>query len=129
MEICQIKETSLYIRDLEISRKFYEEKLGLEVIAKVENRHIFFRAGRSVLLCFISEVTKYDQSMPSHFANGNIHLAFEVKAEDYYLWKENVKEKDIKIVQEQLWKKDLESFYFRDPDGHLLEVIPKGIWD
>lgn len=129
MEIRQIKETCLYIKDLEKSRQFYQEKLGFEMIGQHENRHIFFRVGSSVLLCFIAQATQNETSLPSHFGSGNIHLAFEVNTKDYDLWKEKIKLLDIEIIQEQGWKKGLKSFYFRDPDGHLLEIVPEGIWD
>lgn len=129
MTIRQIKETCLYVNDLEASKKFYNGKLGLEVITKVENRHIFFRAGSSVLLCFLPEATRTESSLPPHFASGHIHLAFEVSAEEYDLWKEKIQRENIEIIQEQSWGKRLKSFYFRDPDGHLLEIIPVGIWE
>jgi catechol 2,3-dioxygenase-like lactoylglutathione lyase family enzyme len=52
MNFRQIKETCIYFRDLELARSFYHEKLGLPIICYVETKHIFFRAGTSVLLCF-----------------------------------------------------------------------------
>ena len=27
------------------------------------------------------------------------------------------------------WKDGLKSFYFRDPDRHVVEIVTKGIWD
>ena len=125
----QIKETSLYIKDLEITRQFYQDKLGLKVISRVENRHIFFRVGNSVLLCFLPESTRKEGSLPTHDAYGSIHLAFEVSPEDYISCKDKIVKTGIKIIQEQQWQKGLKSFYFRDPDGHLLEIIQEGIWE
>jgi hypothetical protein len=58
MNISRIKETCLYISNLEKAKEFYTGKLGLPVISFVEGRHIFFRAGQSVLLCFIAEITE-----------------------------------------------------------------------
>lgn len=127
--IKQIKETSLYIKDLEITRQFYQDKLGLKVISRVENRHIFFRAGSSVLLCFLPESTRKEGGLPAHYANGSIHLAFEIAVEDYLSCKDKIVKTGIKIIQEQQWRKGLKSFYFRDPDGHLLEIIQEGIWE
>ncbi|MBX9852938.1 MAG: VOC family protein [Cytophagaceae bacterium] len=127
--IRQIKETCLYVQDLERTKDFYHGKLGFDIIGHVKNRHIFFRAGTSVLLCFIPEATKAESSLPSHYATGHIHLAFEVNAGDYAGWKEKISKWNIEIIQEQAWQKGLHSFYFRDPDGHLLEIVPVGIWD
>ena len=127
--INQIKETSLYVKDLENTRKFYEGKLGFKVIARVDGRHIFFRAGDSILLCFLSDATKSEGLLPSHFATGKIHIAFEVALEEYFKCKAEIKLAGIEIIQEQQWRSGLKSFYFRDPDGHLLEILQEGVWD
>lgn len=128
MEFTQIKETCLYVKDLERTRSFYVNKLGLELIVKSEGRHIFFRAGKSVLLCFIAEATSNEKELPPHAASGQIHLAFEIHAKDYEAVKKTLIEKEVEIIHEQDWHKDKKSFYFRDPDGHLLEVVPEGLW-
>lgn len=58
MKFLKIKETCLYIRDLERAKKFYHETLELPLISYVEGKHIFFRAGDSVLLCFNPDDSK-----------------------------------------------------------------------
>lgn len=129
MKITQIKETCLYVQDLNITKDFYNIKLDLPVISFVDGRHIFFRAGSSVLLCFNPETTKTETNLPPHFAYGSQHIAFEVGVEDYQSWLEKVKKAGIDIIHIQEWKKGLQSFYFKDPDGHVLEIVPKGIWE
>jgi catechol 2,3-dioxygenase-like lactoylglutathione lyase family enzyme len=129
MEIRKIKETCLYVTDLERTRSFYEGKLGLPVIGEVEGRHIFFRAGASVLLCFIPEVSKKGGTLPPHYGSGQLHFAFEVSRQDYESWKESIKEVGIPIEQEYDWGGGFLSFYFRDPDQHLLEVVMEGMWE
>lgn len=129
MEITQIKETCLYINNLEASKEFYHKKLSLEIIGEVAESHIFFRVGSSVLLCFIAEASKTKESPPPHFAYGHQHIAFEVVPQEYLAWKNKIRNLGIEIIQEQEWKNRLQSFYFLDPDKHVLEIIPTGIWD
>jgi len=129
MTIKQIKETCLYVSDLQQTAHFYHNLLGLPIIGQVEDRHIFFRAGTSVLLCFIADKTKVDKNLPPHDGYGHLHLAFEVSPEEYAAWKEKIQALNIAIEKEQEWKNQLHSFYFRDPDGHLLEIVPQGIWE
>lgn len=125
----RIKETCLYVSDLHRSKAFYADKLGLEVISLVEGRHIFFRAGESVLLCFIPEVTAQDTSLPPHYGSGKLHLAFECSEANYKAWKAKVAEAEIPITHSQKWGGErYESFYFEDPDGHVLEIVPEGMW-
>ncbi len=52
MNCLRIKETCFYARDLEVIKAFYSGILELPVISHLEDKHIFFRAGESVLLCF-----------------------------------------------------------------------------
>src|SRR5699024_931629 len=129
MNITQIKETSLYVQDLDRTEVFYKEKLDFEVIAKEKGRHIFFKAGASILLCFIAESTKNGDSLPSHHGEGNIHIAFEVPRSKYAAVKDQIQSQNIPIEHEQHWFDDCYSFYFRDPDGHSLEIIPQGMWE
>ena len=129
MHFLHIKETCIYVRDLDRTQNFYEGKLGLKVIGKVEDRHVFFRVGSSVLLCFISVATENNTHTPSHGASGNIHFALEVNIEDYAEAKNEIIQKGVAIEHEHEWHKGLLSFYFRDPDGHLVEIAQKGIWE
>ena len=127
--ISHIKETCLYVNDLERTRHFYHFLLGLPVIGYAEGRHIFFRAGNDVLLCFIPEATENDKSMPPHSGSGQLHLAFECPEQDYIVWKNYLQQHDIAIEKEVHWGNNRHSFYFRDPDGHCLEIIMPGVWE
>jgi len=129
MNITQIKETCLYISDLDRAEAFYAGLLGFPLLSKIEGRHIFFRCGTSVLLCFLPEVTKAETTLPPHFADGKQHLAFEVEQNDYLRTKQKLIQHNIKIIHEQEWRDGLKSAYFEDPFGHILEIVPKGIWE
>ena len=127
--IKKIKETCLYVTDLDRSRQFYNGKLGLTVIGEVKDRHVFFRAGESVLLCFLPEASRKGGNLPPHFGTGQLHLAFEVSRDDYNSWKSKIEAIGIPIEQEYDWGHGYLSFYFRDPDQHLLEVVMEGMWE
>jgi catechol-2,3-dioxygenase len=130
MNFTKIKETCLYINDLERAKSFYNGVLELPVISYLEQKHIFFRAGSSVLLCFNPEDSKTKKNPPAHFGGGKQHFAFEVPKADYLKFKEEIRAKGIKITDEVIWKSGAESFYFEDPEGNVLEIIPEGgIWD
>jgi catechol 2,3-dioxygenase-like lactoylglutathione lyase family enzyme len=130
MNILKIKETCLYVHDLEKARHFYEDVLGLPVISHLPGKHLFLRAGSSVLLCFNPDDSKTKKSPPAHYAEGRQHFAFEVPKEDYERTKAEIKAKGITIIDEVIWGSGNESFYFHDPAGNILEVLPDaGIWD
>lgn len=123
-----IKETCLYVSDLEATREFYAEKLGLEVIGFAEGKHVFFRAGDSVLLCFNPEDSRFKTHIPPHWGQGALHYAFLTTLEEYEGWKQKVEAQGIEIIQEVTWGKEIRSFYFHDPDGHVCEILEDDIW-
>lgn len=129
IKFLQIKETCLYINDLEGARKFYCETLGLQEINYLPNKHLFLRVGASVLLLFNPEDSKLKQSPPPHFGGGHQHFAFEVEESEYEAAKRKILSLGITIIDEVTWKSGKKSFYFNDPEENVLEIVPKdGIW-
>ncbi|MBL0741753.1 VOC family protein [Chryseolinea lacunae] len=130
MKFSKIKETCLYVHDLEKAKAFYHGLLALPVISYVEGKHIFFRAGSSVLLCFDPDDSKTKTSPPPHYAEGKQHFAFEVAMADYADVKAEIESKGIAIIDRVVWSSGRESFYFNDWEGNILEVLPDaGIWE
>ena len=107
---------------------FYHEKLELPILSYAKEKHIFFQAGLSVLLCFNPEDSKLKVSPPGHFGSGKYHFAFEVSRNDYETHKRKIAEKGIPIIDSIIWETGQESFYFEDPEGNAVEIVPEGIW-
>jgi catechol-2,3-dioxygenase len=130
MKFIKIKETCLYLHDLETARHFYHEILELPVISYQPGKHIFFKVGSSVLLCFDPNDSKTKQSPPPHYAEGRQHFAFEVPADEYDNIKKMIGTKNIHITDSVIWPSGNESFYFEDPEKNVLEIVPdRGVWD
>jgi len=129
MEIKKIKETCLYIRDLEQARFFYHGKLDFPIISYVENEHLFLRVGSSVLLCFHPDHSQQKVHPPPHYADGNQHLAFEVTPGEYDDWKSKLDKLEIPIIDEMTWGNGMKSCYFLDTEGNVLELVPTGVWE
>jgi catechol-2,3-dioxygenase len=129
MNFLKVKETCLYIHDLEKAKEFYHHLLELPIINYQPTKHLFLRVGQSVLLLFNPEDSKTKLSPPPHYGSGHQHFAFEVKRENYALAKQSIREKGIVIIDQVQWKNG-ESFYFLDPEKNVLEILPDaGIWD
>ena len=129
MNIRRIKETCIYVSDLAATKSFYAGKLGLPMISMVNDRHVFFRAGASVLLCFIAGATEKETELPPHGASGAIHFAFETGCDAYNETLQHIEAAGVTITHRHVWKNGLRSFYFNDPDGNLVEIIEEGLWD
>lgn len=130
MNFRKIKETCFYAKDLDAVRNFYSGVLGLSIISEVRDKHIFFRVGESVLLCFNPEDSRAKTSPPPHGGEGKLHWAFEVAEEEYDSTKRAIINKGISIDDEIVWPGGGKSFYFRDPFANVLEILPdSGVWD
>ncbi len=129
MKVKQIKETCIYTTDLSSARKFYHDLLGLPIIGEVEGKHIFFRAGSSVLLCFNPDDSRLKKSPPAHFSEGKYHFALEVASHEYENHKQEILKMGIRITDTLVWRNGQESFYFNDPMGNVIEIVPEGIWN
>ena len=129
LQFTQIKETCIYVKNLRKTMQFYQDLLGFEMISYVKESHIFFKVGSSVLLCFLNKSTRFQENSPRHHGFGNLHLAFEAPEFEYESLIQQVMDLDIEIKHNQVWDNGKRSFYFNDPDGHLLEVTEFGLWD
>lgn len=88
-----------------------------------DTRLCAMRAGdRSVLLLF-KKVATDDTD-----ASGAIQIAFGIARSDLPAWEGWFAKQGISIEFRKTCKYGGEAFYFRDPDGHLLEVVTPGVW-
>ena len=122
-----ILETVLYVADVDRAERFYCDVMGLTQIGKEPGRHVFFRVGSGVLLLFRAQTTRQAGNLPPHGADGEIHVCFTTSPAEYERWKRRIQEHGIAILQETEWAQG-RSFYFRDPDGNLLELANADIW-
>jgi catechol 2,3-dioxygenase-like lactoylglutathione lyase family enzyme len=111
---------SLPVTDLDRSRKFYEDLLGMKVIEQ-SPRMVFLQTGDDhVILAKGKEPLKYDSSK-----NTPVHHAFKVQPKDFessiqFLRKNGVEVFNIEDRNEGVfWGPQA---YFLDPDGNKLEI-------
>jgi catechol 2,3-dioxygenase-like lactoylglutathione lyase family enzyme len=128
-EISGIVETGIYVDDLDRALAFYHEVLGLELLTREADRHVFFRVGpASVLLLFNAETTRRGDTLPAHGASGPGHFALGILAEDLEAWRERLAAHGIEVEKEVPWPRGSRSLYFRDPAGNLVELLTPGLW-
>jgi catechol 2,3-dioxygenase-like lactoylglutathione lyase family enzyme len=119
-------------------KDFYVNILGLEFVSEEKDRHVFLKAGQSMLLIFNPDKTlandiinNISTKLPIHgtFAPPSIiHFALEIEKQNYDGAKQILNERNIKIEKEVTWGKGTSSIYFRDPAGNLVEIITPGSW-
>ena len=129
----RIIETALYVDDLERAREFYEVKLGLPPMLKTGTLFAYDVGGASVLLLFLRGQSLRTQmsaggSIPPHDGSGPLHICFAVDLDELALWDEKLQQQGIAIEGRMSWDRGGRSLYFRDPDGHMLELATPGLW-
>jgi catechol 2,3-dioxygenase-like lactoylglutathione lyase family enzyme len=129
-----ILESALYADDLDAAEDFYTRVMGLERIAKVPGRHVFFRCGEGVLLVFNPRATVKPPEpdarlpVPPHGTTGQGHLCFRAAAEEIERWKAHLAAAGVAIEADFEWPNGGRSIYFRDPAGNSLEFAEARIW-
>jgi catechol 2,3-dioxygenase-like lactoylglutathione lyase family enzyme len=123
--IQDLYETHILVSNLERSRHFYEELLGLEVgwINEGERRLLYWVGGRGKAMLGMREVPAEKVAWQ--------HFAFEVRLTDMEQAVAFLKERGIKCHNKVDGSESPQVFgwmpaaaiYFNDPDGHLLEFI------
>ncbi|MFL6322790.1 MAG: VOC family protein [Nitrososphaeraceae archaeon] len=130
-------ETCIYSSDLVKMKDFYINILGLEIVSEEKDRHVFLKAGQSMLLIFnpnktlVSNGSNSTTKLPIHgaFAPPSIiHLALQIEEQNYDIAKHTLNGKNVRIEKEVTWEEGTNSIYFRDPAGNLVEIITPGSW-
>ncbi|MDR5867137.1 VOC family protein [Halomonas koreensis] len=130
-----VLETALYVEDMSRAQAFFEGVMGLAPFTS-DHRFTAFDAGAgSVLLLFLrgetlETVTLPDGmgTIPPHDGAGRVHMAFAIAAAELGAWEAQLRDHGIEIEGRTHWPRGGESLYFRDPDGHLLELATPGVW-
>jgi catechol 2,3-dioxygenase-like lactoylglutathione lyase family enzyme len=122
-----ILESSLYVSNLARSAQFYEKIFGFRVISDFGERGCALEAGdRQVLLLFKKGASRTITA--PHDGDGELHLAFAIRAEELPGWEAWLAENGIQVEEKTAWKLGGQSLYFRDPDWHLIEIATPGVW-
>ncbi len=129
----RIVETGLHVRDVNASIDFYQGVLGLEVIDGNERFCALSVADRDVLLLFLegasaSPIDLPGGRIPPHGSHGSIHFAFSVDVRDLPAWEQRLADNGVAIESRVQWERGGTSLYFRDLDGHLVELATPGVW-
>jgi catechol 2,3-dioxygenase-like lactoylglutathione lyase family enzyme len=67
-------------------------------------------------------------TIPPHDGKGPHHIAFSIAADELAQWETRLADFGVAIEGRTIWPRGGTSVYFRDPDGHLLELATPGLW-
>ena len=128
-----ILETGIYVEDVKRSSEFYKKIFKFEVMAsderfcamKIQKGQVFliFKKGGT-----LQPVETPGGILPGHDGDGQMHFAFAISKESLSEWENWLRENGIPVESKVHWQGRGISLYFRDPDGHLIELATPGVW-
>jgi catechol 2,3-dioxygenase-like lactoylglutathione lyase family enzyme len=129
-----ILESALYVADLDRSARFYGELLDGRTLLADERMRAIDVAGRQVLLLFLAGASDRENpvpggTIPPHDGRGRLHVAFAVPAASLPAWEARLADAGIAVESRVSPPQGGASLYFRDPDGHLVELATPEIWE
>ena len=130
--VLHVLESALYVDDLDRAVGFFRDVLGLEPMIDAPGRLVAMNAGgATVLLLFKRGATTEGLRSPSgwippHDGTGPVHMAFAV--DETEPWEAHLAELGIEVESRVKWERGGSSLYFRDPDGHSIELATRGTW-
>ena len=123
MEVKELGHIVLYVRDLEVSRRFYRDVLGWKEIAGIERQMAMFSSGRTHHELLLIEVGPDATPIPSGRRVGLYHFGLKVGTTDDEL-------RDAYRALEEAGANSVgsadhgvtHSLYITDPDGNEIEL-------
>ncbi len=115
-----IRHVALRVRDVEASVRFYTEVLKMRIEWRPDPMNAYLTSGSDNLALHQveSELAPADAQSLDHFGFV-VSTAGEVDA-----WAAEIEGRGVELVQRPKTHRDgARSFYFRDPDGNLIQLI------
>jgi catechol 2,3-dioxygenase-like lactoylglutathione lyase family enzyme len=130
----RVLETALYVDHLDATVAFYRDVLGFGILDAGPRLVAMDAGGASVLLLFRRGATLDGLALPGgwippHDGQGPVHLAFAIPAEDLDAWERRLADHGIVVESRVQWTRGGRSLYFRDPEGHSVELATPGTWE
>ena len=129
-----IMETSLYVADPARAAAFYQDLFGLQAFFHDDRMIALGLPAGQVLLLFARGATDAPAPVPGgfvippHGGTGALHLCFAIPWGELGAWERHLAARGIAIESRVVWPRGGTSLYFRDPDGHSIELATPGLW-
>jgi len=128
-----ISETALYVDDLNRAVRFYVELFGSTLLRRDDRFCALDIANEQVLLLFqrggsVQPALLSGGTVPAHDGSGPLHVCFGIASGEAPAWEKKLHDLDIPIESKVQWPEGAISLYFRDPDGHAVELATPGLW-
>jgi catechol 2,3-dioxygenase-like lactoylglutathione lyase family enzyme len=134
--LCGVHHTARPTWKLQETVEFYRDRMGLKLVHAISAKgwgpdghpdflHFFFESGRGSTIAFFFYIGTAQPDYLQHrvrWDGDSIHTSWGVeRREDLMVWKSRLEANGVEVfmrVEHEL----IDSIYFRDPNGYLLEI-------
>jgi catechol-2,3-dioxygenase len=132
-KITHLLETSLHVENLEDASQFYQRALGLAILIEDERMVALALPGGAALLLFQRGASLAPGDMTEGMSlprdgGETQHLCLAVPTGSLDDWERHLMVNGIVIESRVAQAHGGTSLYFRDLDGHSVEVATPGVW-
>jgi catechol 2,3-dioxygenase-like lactoylglutathione lyase family enzyme len=116
---------SIAVSNVERSIEFYTKTVGCRLLSVAPQEKIVFLDAGGVCLLLIKRPAPINRTLEM---SDGVHHAFLIDADDYEPMKRRLREDNVEVFFEEDRRGgviDGPRFYFRDPDGTVLEFITR----
>lgn len=128
IRVTSVIETALYVDDLSRSIEFYRDLFGFTLAMDPIERMATLDITEDQVLLLFKKGASVEATVlpfgvvPPTDGDGRLHLCFGVRPNDIEAWDRRLRERGIEIESRFDWPQGGTSIYFRDPDGHAIEL-------
>lgn len=131
--VTNVMETALYVDDVQRAQDFYQRLFGFDAMLRDERMCALAVPGRQVLLLFLRGASRTASPtphgpIPPHDTHGTQHMCFAITADSVADWLARLAAHGIAVESRLDWPQGATSLYFRDPDGHSVELSTPRLW-
>jgi len=131
--LSHVLETALYVSELSESKAFYQRIFGFSCLFEDHRMCALQVPGSAALLLFRHGGSLQPSHLPGgvippHGGSGALHLCFAIPVASLAEWTAHLERQGVALESRVRQHFGGVSLYFRDPDGHSLEVATPGLW-
>ncbi len=131
--VTHILESALYVVDPDRSAAFYQGLFGFPEFLREDRMVALGVPGAQVLLLFrLNASTEPSQTpfgtIPPHDGHGPQHMAFAIADAALPEWLAALASAGVAVESRIDWDSGSTALYFRDPDGHSIELATPRLW-
>ena len=117
-----LKETTLFVSDLEAAESFYTNTVGLVVDGRVEDQHSLLQYDNGSLILFQTPTTSIDNEDILSEPDKVGQVSFGISSADISSWRKRLYKQNVSIEEEIAWPNGAQSIIFHDPAGNRIEL-------